>query len=63
MEVVTCVAEGFELLAWTALNYGIVNAPVQANGGSRKDRTALVRVIANRDDVIERRVKKFVQRL
>ena len=63
VEVVTRALEGVEMLVCAAFDYRIVNTPMQSSGWSRKDGTALIRVIANRDDVIEWRIKKLGQRL
>lgn len=61
MKFVASAPEGVELLSLAAPDYRIIDAPMQAIGGAGKDGTALVCMIANRDDVIERCGKKLVQ--
>src|SRR5438045_9478787 len=63
LKFVASALKGVQLLALASGNYRIVNTPMQSPGGAGKDRTSLVRVIADGNPVIQFSSEKFVRRL
>lgn len=63
MQFVTSLTKSSQMCLFRAGNYRIVNAPMNSLGGARKNRTTLIGMIADGDDVIEIIAQEFFKGL